>query len=44
MTQCPHYAIVNKRDFERTQEESQILDRYRKWITIISKIAKMKRM
>ena len=38
MTQCPHYAsIVNKRDYERTQEESQILDRYKKWITIISK-------
>ena len=38
MTQCPHYAsIVNKRDFERSQEEAQILDRYRKWISIISK-------
>ena len=38
MTQCPHYAsIVNKRDFERTQEEAQILDRYKKWISIISK-------
>ena len=30
-------TIVNKRDYERTQEESQILDRYKKWITIISK-------
>jgi len=38
MTQCPHYAgVVNKRDYERTQEESQILDRYKKWISIISK-------
>lgn len=38
MTQCPHYAsIVNKRDYERTQEEAQILDRYKKWITIMSK-------
>jgi hypothetical protein len=38
MTQCPHYAsIVNKRDYERNQEEAQILDRYNKWITIISK-------
>jgi hypothetical protein len=38
MTQCPHYAsIVNKRDFERTQEELQILERYKKWIAIISK-------
>jgi hypothetical protein len=43
MTQCPHYAsIVNKRDFERTQEEAQILDRYKKWISIISKDCQQK--
>ena len=38
MTQCPHYAsIVNKRDYERNQEEAQILDRYTKWIGIMSR-------
>ena len=36
MDNCPHYAnIVNKRDYERTGEESQILDRYTKWINIM---------
>lgn len=36
MDNCPHYAnIVNKRDYERTGEESQILDRYQRWINIM---------
>ena len=41
MDNCPHYAnIVNKRDFERSGEESQILDRYQKWINIMIFIVK----
>ena len=38
IVKCPQYAnIINKRDYERNQEESQILERYKKWINIIAK-------
>ena len=37
INKCPQYkSIVNKRDYDRTQEEAEILDRYTKWINIIS--------
>jgi hypothetical protein len=35
---CNHYAeIVAKRDYDRTVEEQQILDKYKTWINIINK-------
>ena len=34
---CDHYSeIVAKRDYDRTVEESQILERYKSWIDIIN--------
>ena len=34
---CNHYAeIVAKRDYDRTTEETQILEKYKDWITIIN--------
>tara|TARA_B100000767_G_scaffold24680_1_gene21718 strand:+ start:4926 stop:5474 length:549 start_codon:yes stop_codon:yes gene_type:complete len=37
INKCPQYkTIVNKRDYDRTQEDAEILDRYTKWINVIS--------